>query len=275
MRTLFFVGVLLSGYLITQGQEYKTKKVQRQVFTEIFQIEKKSKQKMGSYLKTHNLSNDTLVIGQYINDSIAGVWSYFDLGNKPYMKYDYSNDSCLWISELANKPDTFPARIRNNFGFAKLDRPPLYIGFRKELHILFSSGVKIPVPMMEKGEKVVYIASFIITKNGEIDEINTEKIENKQIRDDVLEMFKALKGKWLPGIYNGIQVDTKLYVIFDIGPVDLVTELQKKPYIINIGIKYFGVKTTRVTTREVTTKTVGAPGTNKFRANVPETIINR
>ncbi len=265
MRLIFLLAILLSSYLVGKTQELKTKKQQDQVFTEIFQFDKKSKLKQGAYLKIQHQSNDTVAKGQYLNDVKSGIWAYFDTGKQLYMKYDHTSDSCLWVSELASKPDTFPVRGRNNFGFAELNRPPLYIGFRKELEVRFASSLRVPIPVMEKEESIVCMATFVVTKEGNIDEIQTEKIENKQFRDQVLELLKGFDGKWLPGIYNGNKVDTKLYMVFDIGPVTFKPPLVKKPYIINISLKYYGiVRTTRV----VTNKTNYPPSSNLFR-NIP------
>ena len=98
---------------------------------------------------------------------------------------------------------------------------------------------------MENGERLNYMVSFVVNKNGEMVEIQTEKIDNKQIRYEVDKIFKEFRGRWLPGIYNGYKVDTKFFIIFDIGTVDLKQEILEKPYIINIDVKYFGIKTTK------------------------------
>lgn len=212
-----------------------------------------------------------MIKGQYLNDSIAGVWTYFDLKNQPYMKYDYSIDSCLWISKLMNKADTFPVRLRNNFGFAKLDRPPLYIGFSKEPEIAFINNIKVPIPVMEKGKSLLFIASFVINTSGEIIEVKTDEIENPQIRSAVEKTFQKNRWKYLPGILDGKPVDTKLYLVFDIGPIGQEQKIPSKAYVTKINIHYFGIKTTRV----VSTKVVSTPGSNSFRNNMSGGMINR
>jgi hypothetical protein len=255
--------------MIGQAQELKTKKNYSQYYTDIYQVEKQSKLKLGTYHKIHNQSKDTLVTGQYENDSVTGVWTYFSKGNQPYLKYDYSIDSCLWISELENKPDTFPVRISNDFEFAKLDRPPFYIGFKNELEMFFANRIKLPLSLMENGANALYMASFVVSKEGNLGEIQAEKMENNQFREAVLEAFKEINGKWLPGIMNGNQVDTKLYVIFDISPAGQEPKVTKKPYVLNIDIRYFGTK------RAVSTRIVSTSGSNSLRSNMPGSLIIR
>ncbi len=255
MRTFFLIGILLSVCLLVHGQELKTKKITGQHFTEIFQVDKQSKQKLGTYLRIQNINKDTMIMGQYLNDSKAGVWTFFDLKDQPYMKYDYSLDSCLWISELVNKPDTFPVRIGNDFKFAKLDRPPLYIGFSKEPEIAFINSIKVPIDVMENGKSLLFIANFVINTAGEIIEVNTNDIQNPQIRSAVEMTFQKNKWKYLPGLLDGKPVDTRLFLVFDIGPIDQEQNIPTKAYVMKINIQYFGVKrevrTVGYSTREV------------------------
>lgn len=268
MRTLFILAILLSSYLIGNSQELKTKKQQDEAFTEVFQIDKKTKQRHGSFVKLSSQSNDTLVVGQYANDSILGIWTYYDSKNEPYLKYDHTRDSCLWVSKLACKPDTFPIRVKKNFGFAQLDRPPLYLGFRKELDVRFASQLKAPVEIMKKQETLTGMATFVVTREGKISEIETEKIEDKQLKAEVDRTFKAFEGNWLPGIYNGQKVDTKLYVFFQISPAGVELPKSDKPYISTIGISYFGYTETKV----MQTRVVRTTGSPVFRGAPSSTV---
>jgi hypothetical protein len=245
MRTLFLLSILLSVFLSGKAQELKTKKQQDQVFTEIFQVNKKNKQKHGSYLKIHSQNKDTLVKGQFLNDSMVGVWTYFDLRNEPYMKYDRSIDSCLWVSEFACRPDTFPIRVRTNFGFAQLQRPPVFIGPSKEMVFTFISDIKPPMTIILPKRSLIGMISFVVSKSGEIVEVNVDKIDNSEIRLAVKNIFKTHKWKFIPGLYDGNPVDTKLYVVLDVSPIGMSQEVPYKPYVTNIHIQYFGVKTTR------------------------------
>jgi hypothetical protein len=249
-KQYFLLCTIVLACILVHAQELKTKKKWDQFSTEIFQIDKKSKLKQGTYLKIKTTDQDTLMYGQYLNDSITGVWTYFDMNNQPRIKYDYSKNNCLWTSELINKPDTFPVRNGSSFNFAQLDRPPIYLGFIKEVELILSQ-IKLPVSLMEKGESLFCTADFVVTKDGKIAEVQTKDIDNYEIRSKVNEAFKEIKGHWLPGILSGSPVDTKLYVVFDIGPAGIVKKLPKKPYVLNISINYLGVKTDRVTSTQV------------------------
>jgi hypothetical protein len=269
MKTFFFMGILLSTCLLVHGQELKTKKINSQYFTEIFQVDKTSKQKQGTYFKILNLTKDTLIKGQYLNDSIVGVWTYFDSKNRPYMKYDYSVNSCLWISELRNKPDTFPVRLRNNFDFAKLDRPPLFVGFLKEPELAFENNIKVPIPVMEKGMSLLYMASFVVNKTGDIVEVKTDEIEDSQIRSAVERVFVTNKWKYVPGVLDGKPVDTKLFVVLNIGPRGQEQEIPQKAFLMNINMRYFGI------TRVVKTKVISTSSSNTFRGDTSGGRITR
>ena len=246
MRTSFIAAFLLFVFILVQAQELKKKKIQGPVYTEVFQINKETKKKQGDYLKILNFSKDTLVKGNFENDSVAGVWTYFDKNNHPRLKYNFSTDSCVWISEMASKSDTFSVRIGKNFGFTRLDRPPLYIGFFHDPAIIFQENIKPPIEMMEKGESVLEIASFIVNKNGNIAEINTEEIKNSSLRFAVEKAFRINSLRYLPGILKGQPVDTKLFVVLDIGPGGSTQMIPKKPYAIHVDLKYFGIQRTQV-----------------------------
>lgn len=244
MKAFFFSALMLFGVFISTAQELKTKKIQGPVYTEIFQINKETKKKQGEYLQILNFSKDTLKKGSFTNDSISGVWTYFDRNNQPRLKFDYSADSCIWLSEIALKPDTFPIRLGNEFGFTRLDRPPVYIGFYNEPAMKFEENIKIPVEFMESGDAILGIASFVVNKKGEVTEINTDEIENSQFRFAVEKTFRTVKWKYLPGILNGQPVDTKLYLVLDVGPGSVNQVIPKKPYATYVKIGYFGVKRT-------------------------------
>lgn len=246
MRILCLASILVFVFFLSKGQELKTKKIQGPVYTEVFQINKESKKKQGDYLKILNFSKDTLVKGNFENDSVTGVWTYFNKGNLPRLKYNYSANSCEWISETESKPDTFPVRVRDNFGFVRLDRPPLYIGFFNDPALIFQENIKLPIEIMEKGESVLEIASFVVNKKGDIAEVNTEEIKNSSIRFAVEKAFRINRFRYLPGILNGQPVDTKLFVVLEIGPGGTNQMIPKKPYAIHVDLKYFGIKRTQV-----------------------------
>lgn len=259
MRTSFITAFLLFVFILAQSQELKKKKIQGPVYTEVFQISKESKKKQGDYLKILNFSKDTLIKGNFENDSVTGVWTYFDQDNQPRLKYNFSTDSCVWISEMASKPDTFPVRLHEKFGFARLDRPPLYIGFFNDPAMIFVENIKPPVEIMEKGESVLEIASFVVNKNGDIAEINTEEIKNSSLRFAVEKAFRINKLRYLPGLLNGQTVDTKLFVVLDIGPGGTSQMVPKKPYAIHVDLKYFGIKRIQVVS---TSRVSGYGGSN-------------
>jgi len=263
MKTYFITTLLLFVFILAQAQELKNKKIQGPVYTEVFQINKETKKKQGNYLKILNYSKETLVKGNFESDSVAGVWTYFDRDNQPRLKFNYSVDSCVWISEMASKRDTFPVRLGENFGFAYLDRPPLYIGFFNDPAMIIQNSIKPPVEILQKGESVLEIASFVVNKNGEIAEINTDEIKHSWLRFSVEKALRLSDLKYLPGILNGKPVETKLYVVLDIGPSGTNQVIPKKPYAIHVNLKYFGITRTQM----VSTTRVSSYGGSNIGGN--------
>lgn len=143
MKQIGLILIFLFLSPVLNGQELKTKKQVYNLSTEIFQVQKKTKKREGSYFEFLNASNDTLIKGQYHNNEKTGTWTFYDSGGQPFLVYNYSNDSCLWVDPHICRKDSFPVWDGNGFKFKLLDRPPLYLGHRQEFKIHLRKDYRI------------------------------------------------------------------------------------------------------------------------------------
>jgi hypothetical protein len=223
------------------GQNVKTRKQKYILTTEIYQIDKKTKKREGKYFEIWNSSNDTLIKGQYRNDAKNGLWTFFDKGKSPFLVFNFDKDSCCWVDPNICRRDSFPVREGQGLRFAVLDRPPLFLGYRHEFENYLRDGLKLPVYIMQNGQRINITVSFVVGKSGEVKDLEIIG----ELKKEVTNLILGTDHKWLTGTLNGVPVETQLYAIFTIAPATEVQKLPATSYLTRVYYPYFGVTTTR------------------------------
>ena len=261
MKFIFPIAILfffLNGY----SQELKSKKVVTNQFVETFTVDKKSKLKNGNYLNINAITKDTLVTGTFRDDLKTGIWKYYSKGNTPWIAYDYDNKEIKLIPAEIAKVDSFLIWKGNSFVREKVDSPPVYIGFEKEVQTTLAANTKLPVDLLVNGLFGKTLVSFIIDKTGKMNGFKVEASFHKDLNPELLNACKLIDGTWLPAKVNGEPVDSKLFVIVDVVPPNVPSQYQDTPNILLVQISYFGVKRS-----SVQVGTMGIPVNNPSRRN--------
>ena len=244
------------------SQELKTKKVVSNQFAEIFTVDKKSKLRNGNYLKINALTKDTLISGIYRDDLKSGIWKYYSKGNAPWIVYDYENNAIKLLPTEIAKVDSFLIWKDNTFVREKVDSPPVYIGFDKEVQTTIAANTKLPVDVLVNGLLGKTLVSFIIDKAGKMNGFRVEASFHKDLNPEVLNACKLIDGTWLPAKVNGQPVDSKLFVIVDVVPPNVPSQYQDTPNVMLVQISYFGVK--RTSTQAGVMGTSGNKSTGRY-----------
>ena len=261
MKITYFVLILflsLNGY----SQELKSKKVVTNQFVETFTIDKKSKLKNGNYIKISAISKDTLATGSYRDDLKTGIWKYYSKGNAPWIVYHYENKEIKFLSTNIAKVDSFLIWKDNAFVREKVDSPPVYIGFEKEVQTTVAANTKLPVDLLVNGLFGKTLFSFIIDKTGKMNGIKVEASFHKDLNPELLNACKLIDGIWLPAKVNGQPVDSKLFVLVDVLPPNVASQYQDTSNVMLVQISYFGVKRT-----STQVGVMGIPVNNPSRRN--------
>ncbi|MEI6143384.1 MAG: hypothetical protein WCP85_29170 [Mariniphaga sp.] len=243
MKIIYFVLILLlslNGY----SQELKSKKLVTNQFIETFTVDKKSKLKNGNYVKISAITKDTLATGNYRDDLKTGIWKYYRKGNAPWIIYDYENKAIKQLPTEITKVDSFLIWKDNAFVREKVDSPPVYVGFEKEVQTTIAINTKLPVDVLVNGLLGKTLVSFIIDKTGKMNGFRVEASFHKDLNPEVLNACKLIDGIWQPAKVNGQPVDSKLFVIIDVVPPNVPSQYQDTPNIMLVQISYFGVKRT-------------------------------
>ena len=243
MKVIYFVLILflsLNGY----AQELKSKNLVTNQFVETFTVDKKTKLKNSNYLKINAITKDTLVTGIYRDDLKTGIWKYYSKGNSPWIVYDYENKAIKFLPTEIAKIDSFLIWKDNSFIREKVDTPPVYIGYEKEVQTTIAVNTKLPVDVLVNGLFGKTLVSFIIDKTGKMNGFRVEASFHKDLNPELLNACKLIDGTWLPAKVNGEPVDSKLFVIVDVVPPNVPSQYQDTPNIMLVQISYFGVKRT-------------------------------
>ncbi len=216
--------------------------------------------KNGEYLKLDIKSRDTLVSGTFRDDLKTGTWKYNGKESKPWITYDYDKKMLNPISDEITKVDSFVIRKDGTFVTEKVDSPPFYIGYKDEVRNILANNFKIPVDILVNGLSDNSVASFVVDKNGKMTDFRIEKMQNKEVSANILNAFKKIEGEWMPAIFKGQPVDSKIFLVFDIKPFGTPSAMPKIPNSFEIVLTYFGVKRAPMEIRSTT-----FPGSNTRR----------
>lgn len=248
-----FIFLILLTVLCTPSpsQELKSKKIYSRFYIETFQIDKTSKQRNGNYLMTKVESHDTLVSGKYKNNAKIGVWKYYSKQNKPWMSYDFDKKLLVQIPEEISKVDTFMINKNDVFLYGKVDSPPVYLGFEREVENRIINNFRLSANQCESGFSGIGMASFIVDKNGRMTGYQTKQAPDKDMNINMLRAFNTITGEWLPARVNGQAVDSKILLIFEVTPPGVPNTFDSSPNILVMHITYFGIKRTQVVQQRV------------------------
>jgi len=267
MKTLLIVIILYISAFQAISQELKVKKVKQKLFNEDFQIEKKTKQMNGYYLKLNPKSGDTLVSGQYKNNIQAGTWIYYNQSRRPIIKYNFDKDSCIWISEEVNLRDSFLIKSYKKFVLALPQRSPVFLGFKGELEQLLADEIETPFSIVQSWSQKQFLYSFTVDKTGRIAEVADVESDDKKTNATVHQILAKPELRWLPAILNNYPFETKFYLSVNMQPVGTEPQEPAKPFIICVNVRYAGViKPTTNPKRSIGYQVIDIPANElKFR----------
>lgn len=235
MKPIIMFLVLLFAGSFLLGQELKTKKKKSYSTTEVYHIDKKTKTREGNCYKLFNLSKDTLAKGQYSDNVPKGIWTFFDKGNRRFLVFDFNRDSCLWVDPIVCQKDSFPVRDGEKFRFEILDRPPLFLGYRREFDYHLASDLKLPVYIMQNGMKLSVATCFVINKSGDIEDLQIVG----GLKNEITKLIMDTNHQWIPGMLKGRPVDTKLYIIFTFAPATEIQKMPESPFLKRVYFSYW------------------------------------
>lgn len=254
---LMFAGFLISYQ--TYSQNLKTKKKTSQFSKEIYQIDKKSRDRNGFYYKISTISMDTLVIGNYLNDEKTGLWTYNKMNGEKYIEYNYNSKTITALHSKALESDSTYIIRDNEFVFDKVDYPQIYLGFEGEAPFHIAASIRLPLYILKNEITGSSISSFVVDENGKIRDLKIEFSLSKELDKQILAEIKKLEGEWIPASKNGKAIASKIMFIIDVQRIsfnDKKTSPNKEkdlPYLWKAGLGYSS-ETTITTTISTTRK---------------------
>lgn len=236
MKTLILT-FLISVSLISYSQERKIETKKNNFYTEIYSINKINKMKDGSYIKMGN-KNDTLIVGNYSNGTKVGIWRFNASSNKPYFCYDFDNKVIDKLPRDINKIDSFYIKKDTAYYLDKVDRAPIYLGYKGEIKDVLRQNISVPFDIFKNGLSGYSIASFVVNSSGKIEDIKIEKSLSQELNSKLFKMVKMAKEEWIPAKVNGKPIDSKIYILCNISQLKKTIDYKEKPYLFVIDVVY-------------------------------------
>lgn len=232
--------------MVLYGQELVRKKKTGSFEKETWFIDKGNKKKNGPFILQNLSTNDTLVSGQYRDDSISGIWSFYSKGNQIYLKYDFDTREVTYTSEKITGTDSFYIQKNGQFFYDKVDSPPLYIGYEDEIRTTIARTLKPPGYILASGQSCASIFSMEIGVNGQITKYVIEQGSDKNTDEQVLQTLKNFNDHWISAKKEGKPLVSKIFLVVRILPQSMASQgisevLKERPYIWKVDLTYFGI----------------------------------
>ena len=198
------------------AQELKKKKNTEDNYQELYTVDKKTKERHGSYLRIHKISKDTLIKGSYENGFKTGPWSYYDKKNRLYLEYDFDQQQFVHRENNFNKGDSLQVQFGNGFKLTKVDAPAIYLGYKNEIERSLNVSFEPPSNFLNKGNSGMVMASFEINLKGEMENLIIETSFDKSLEKPIKNSLEKFKTGWVPAEVKGQKVSSKMYVIYNL-----------------------------------------------------------
>lgn len=245
-----FVGILFANQAYSKS--LKTKKKTGRFIKEVYQIDKKSKQKEGFYYKISMATKDTLVIGNYSSDQKIGLWAYNKMNGEKYLEFNYETKSITSFYGDKLKSDSTYILRDNKFILDKVDHPQIYLGFEDEPIFHIARSIKLPLEIVKNGITGRSIASFVVGENGKIRDRKIELSLSKELDKKILDVINKLTGDWVPASKDGKSFSSKIILTLDVQTMSPsfeqtpMNEVKDLPYLWHTVFSYSSViRTTR------------------------------
>ena len=231
----------------TIGQELKKKTKSELFYEESYSIDKSTKKRQGDYLKVGDVSGDTLVKGQYEQDSQVGIWSYMGEENTQYLTFNYDEKKLIKIANKSFGSDSIQIKAGNSFKMSAVDHPAIYLGFKNEIERNIRVKIKPPPNVFDRAKSGVVMISFEINKKGEAQNFKIETSYDKDLNKALEKSVEIINEGWFPASVNGDPVVSKMYMMCNVSFIMsnekvLKSKLRERSDLIVIEINYSGSK---------------------------------
>ncbi len=144
--------------------------------------------------------------GNYLNGKLKGLWMYFDTGGNIVQKYDFDNDSLIFLGN---------GNIRN--------RASGFIGGDLLMNLYLNDTFDFEGLMKSIDSKInlhkgTIAFTFTIDENGRMIDIRETKndLKNKKFYDRALLTVNSLSGMWYPKMMNGSKMKENKSISFNL-----------------------------------------------------------
>jgi len=194
---------IISGTLFSQTKKVTLYDTNCKAVCEEFYVLKADKTiKDGPYKKT--IYEDNCITGIYKNGEKIGIWKYYDNTDKVEVEINYENGDVRYKTrDSLSKEIIYLETSLKPLG----DRPLINISSSKIMVKYFSSLIKYPREIEQKGISGTVIISMNINPFGEIVGYNVFSSVEKTLDDEAIRVLKLTPLVFLPKYENGVAVD--------------------------------------------------------------------
>lgn len=215
MIRIITILILISFPTYGFSQKIKNKCTSTRHSKECYSINKKTKQKVGDYVKTFKASNDTIVKGTFTIGVKSGEWSIFNDKNEKIIVYDFESSRVIKNS-CNTENDSSLVFIDNNYLLKKVDISSRFLGTDLDLINTLIPSIVGPSLVESKKNYGRALALVMLDEYGKIEKVKVEKAPTKVVENLIVKAFKPLTDSWFPAIHDGKNIRSVIVIVFDI-----------------------------------------------------------
>lgn len=233
-----FLGIFNLNAL--QAQKLKKQEYDMGPIKLIYTKDKKTKLFEGEYLKTYTKTNDTLCFGRYENGNRIGEWRF--TSNDLNFIYNYDSKDFRFLDTLFKANNEFYIKQGRAFKLAEVDRPAIYLDSELELKLFLNRNIRIPEQVRKDGIEDYAVASIVVDSLGDFKFYRIEKAISDAFDKEMISVINKLPNTFLPAVKDGIAIDSKIYLTFNIASDNQKVGITETHYRLVVNIVYYKVR---------------------------------
>lgn len=165
---------------------------------------------------TYNGHKGESAEGRFKEGKRVGLWEMYDYDGALKAQYDFDTNTLVYLKQSQTDSTKHYGIFKGNkIVETKLDRPPLYLngnGFMAKIGI---TNMRYPQTARERPIQGAVIIGVTISERGEIEGYRIKQHLAGGCDDEAMRVIKLMDGDWLPGILNGKEIKTEVYIPFN------------------------------------------------------------
>jgi len=149
---------------------------------------------------------DVVTEGVFKMGKRIGMWTFYRNKDTVEQIYNFSEHKMLFY--FKDNSRKYAVINGKDTADAQLTKPPMYIGGRNLINLLVNENLQYPDNAWQDKKEGTVLVALVVNQEGKAGKGWIKKGVNKALDEEALRVVNLLPDTWLPGMFNGIPVNT-------------------------------------------------------------------